>query len=129
VLTNQPDWRCLLTNRPIVCAESAPGNVGKESAKLNGHDPWVYLKDVLERLHTRLESGVRSCRCHQVFAVSTAAASAVGILAPCAKCAVAWRRYFSAHVLATHAWSAASSADVGVSRAFQARCKSDLTVS
>jgi len=23
-----------------------------ESAKLNGHDPWVYLKDVLERLPT-----------------------------------------------------------------------------
>ena len=23
-----------------------------ESAKLNGHDPWAYLKDVLERLPT-----------------------------------------------------------------------------
>ena len=24
-----------------------------ESAKLNGHDPWAYLKDVLERLPTQ----------------------------------------------------------------------------
>jgi len=23
-----------------------------QSARLNGHDPWVYLKDVLERLPT-----------------------------------------------------------------------------
>ena len=23
-----------------------------ESAKLNGHDPWAYLKDVVERLPT-----------------------------------------------------------------------------
>ena len=23
-----------------------------ESAKLNGHDPWVYMKDVLQRLPT-----------------------------------------------------------------------------
>jgi hypothetical protein len=27
-----------------------------QSAKLNGHDPWAYLRDVLERLPTHLNS-------------------------------------------------------------------------
>ena len=27
-----------------------------QSVKLNGHDPWVYLKDVLTRLPTRMNS-------------------------------------------------------------------------
>jgi len=27
-----------------------------QSAKMNGHDPWVYLRDVLERLPTHLNS-------------------------------------------------------------------------
>lgn len=29
-----------------------------QSAKLNGHDPWVYLKDVLTRLPTQLNSRI-----------------------------------------------------------------------
>ena len=29
-----------------------------QSAKLNGHDPWAYLKDVLERLPTHLNSRI-----------------------------------------------------------------------
>jgi transposase len=29
-----------------------------QSAKLHGHDPWVYLKDVLERLPTHLNSRI-----------------------------------------------------------------------
>ena len=28
------------------------------SAKLNGHDPWAYLKDVLTRLPTHLNSRI-----------------------------------------------------------------------
>ena len=29
-----------------------------QSAKLNGHDPWAYLKDVLTRLPTQLNSRI-----------------------------------------------------------------------
>ena len=29
-----------------------------QSAKLNGHDPWAYLKDVLTRLPTHLNSRI-----------------------------------------------------------------------
>ena len=29
-----------------------------QSAKLNGHDPWAYLRDVLERLPTHLNSRI-----------------------------------------------------------------------
>ena len=29
-----------------------------QSAKLNGHDPWAYLSDVLERLPTHLNSRI-----------------------------------------------------------------------
>ena len=29
-----------------------------QSAKLNGHDPWANLKDVLTRLHTHLNSRI-----------------------------------------------------------------------
>jgi hypothetical protein len=29
-----------------------------QSAKLNGHDPWAYLKDVLTRLPTQLNSQI-----------------------------------------------------------------------
>ena len=29
-----------------------------QSAKLNGHDPWAHLRDVLERLPTHLNSGI-----------------------------------------------------------------------
>jgi hypothetical protein len=32
-----------------------------ESAKLNGHDPWVYLKDVFERMPTLKQRASRSC--------------------------------------------------------------------
>ena len=29
-----------------------------QSAKLNGHDPWAYLKDVLTRLPTHMNSRI-----------------------------------------------------------------------
>jgi len=29
-----------------------------QSAKLNGHDPWAYLKDILERLPTHQNSRI-----------------------------------------------------------------------
>ena len=29
-----------------------------QSARLNGHDPWVYLKDVLTRLPTHMNSRI-----------------------------------------------------------------------
>ncbi len=32
-----------------------------QSVKLNGHEPWAYLKDVLTRLPTQLKAGSRSC--------------------------------------------------------------------
>ena len=32
-----------------------------QSAKLNGHDPWAYLKGVLMRLPTHLKAGSTSC--------------------------------------------------------------------
>ena len=32
-----------------------------QSAKLNGHDPWAYLRDVLERLPTHLNSASTNC--------------------------------------------------------------------
>jgi transposase len=35
-----------------------------QSAKLNGHDPWAYLKDVLERLPTHLNSRIEELLPH-----------------------------------------------------------------
>ena len=32
-----------------------------QSAKLDEHDPWAYLKDVLTRLPTHMKSASRSC--------------------------------------------------------------------
>jgi hypothetical protein len=36
-----------------------------QSAKLNGHDPWAYLKDVLTRLPTQLNSRIEELLPHQ----------------------------------------------------------------
>jgi transposase len=36
-----------------------------QSAKLNGHDPWAYLKDVLTRLPTQLNSRIQELLPHQ----------------------------------------------------------------
>ena len=36
-----------------------------QSAKLNGHDPWVYLKDVLTRLPTQLDSRIEELLPHR----------------------------------------------------------------
>lgn len=36
-----------------------------QSAKLNGHDPYLYLKDVLERLPTQLASRIEELLPHQ----------------------------------------------------------------
>ena len=35
-----------------------------QSAKLNGHDPWAYLKDVLERLFSHLNSRIEELLPH-----------------------------------------------------------------
>ena len=35
-----------------------------QSGKLNGHDPWVYPKDVLERLPTHLNSRIEELLPH-----------------------------------------------------------------
>ena len=35
-----------------------------QSAKLNGRDPWAYLKDVLERLPTQLNSRIEELLPH-----------------------------------------------------------------
>jgi len=36
-----------------------------QSAKLNGHDPWAYLKDVLTRLPTQLNSRIEELLPHR----------------------------------------------------------------
>ena len=36
-----------------------------QSAKLNGHDPWVYLKDVLTRLPTHMNSRIEELLPHR----------------------------------------------------------------
>ena len=36
-----------------------------QSAKLNGHDPWAYLKDVLELLPTHLNSRIEELLPHR----------------------------------------------------------------
>ncbi len=36
-----------------------------QSAKLNGHDPWAYLKDVLDRLPTHMNSRVKGLLPHR----------------------------------------------------------------
>jgi transposase len=35
-----------------------------ESAKLHGHDPWAYLRDVLQRLPTQLNSRIEELLPH-----------------------------------------------------------------
>ena len=37
------------------------------SAKLNGHDPWAYLKDVLTRLPTHMNSRIAGSRKADIF--------------------------------------------------------------
>ena len=36
-----------------------------QSAMLNGHDPWAYLKDVLERLPTPMNSRIEELLPHR----------------------------------------------------------------
>ena len=36
-----------------------------QSAKLNGHEPWAYLKDVLTRLPTQLNSRIEDLLPHR----------------------------------------------------------------
>ena len=36
-----------------------------QSAKLNGHDPWAYLKDVLTRLPNHMNSRIEELRPHR----------------------------------------------------------------
>jgi len=45
-----------------------------ESAKLNGHDPWAYLKDVLERLPTLKNSELATLLPHHWRPVAAAQA-------------------------------------------------------
>ena len=55
-----------------------------ESAKLNGHDPWAYLKDVFERLPTLKNRDLARLLPHNWHppATSTAAVTPVTVLAP-----------------------------------------------
>ena len=59
-----------------------------ESAKLNAHDPWAYLKDVFERLPTLKNSDLELLlphnwqRADQVQAVAPAAVPASATVAP-----------------------------------------------
>jgi hypothetical protein len=48
-----------------------------ESAKLNGHDPWAYLKDVFERLPTLKNRDLESLLPHNWKPADKAEASAV----------------------------------------------------
>ena len=45
-----------------------------ESAKLNGHDPWAYLKDVFERLPTLKQRDLAQLLPHNWRAANDAAA-------------------------------------------------------
>ncbi len=36
-----------------------------QSAKLNGHDPWAYLKDALKRLPTQMNSRIEELLPHR----------------------------------------------------------------
>jgi IS66 C-terminal element len=36
-----------------------------QSARMNGHDPWAYLRDVLERLPTQLNSRLEELLPHR----------------------------------------------------------------
>jgi hypothetical protein len=36
-----------------------------QSAKLNGHEPWAYLKDILTRLPTQLNSRIEELLPHR----------------------------------------------------------------
>ncbi|KPW91429.1 ISPpu14, transposase [Pseudomonas syringae pv. coryli] len=42
-----------------------------QSARLNGHDPYAYLKDVLTRLPTQLASEIEQLLPHQWVAAET----------------------------------------------------------
>ncbi len=53
-----------------------------ESAKLNGHDPWAYLKDVFERLPTLKNSDLKSLLPHNWQPANNEAASATTVTAP-----------------------------------------------
>jgi transposase len=44
-----------------------------QSARLNGHDPWAYLRDVLARLPTQRSSQIEDLLPHRWQAVSDAA--------------------------------------------------------
>jgi hypothetical protein len=50
-----------------------------ESAKLNGHDPWAYLKDVFERLPTLKNRDLASLLPHNWTPAEKAAAPAVPV--------------------------------------------------
>lgn len=43
-----------------------------QSARMNGHDPWAYLRDVLQRLPTQLNSRIEELLPHSWQPVSPA---------------------------------------------------------
>lgn len=51
-----------------------------QSARLNGHDPYVYLKDVLTRLPTQLASEIEQLPAHQWVAAETTSPLMIGDL-------------------------------------------------
>ena len=59
-----------------------------ESAKLNGHDPWAYLKDVFERLPTLKNRDLAQLLPHNWRApAATASTTAMPVIAPVASVA------------------------------------------
>ena len=53
-----------------------------ESVKLNGHDPWAYLKDVFERLPTLKNSDLHLLLPHNWQPANDEVASATSVAAP-----------------------------------------------
>ena len=53
-----------------------------ESAKLNGHDPWAYLKDVFERLPTLKQRDLQTLLPHNWRPVTNIAITTAPIATP-----------------------------------------------
>ena len=55
-----------------------------ESAKLNGHDPWAYLKDVFERLPTLKNRDLAQLLPHNWHAPAASTATVTPVTVPAA---------------------------------------------
>ena len=55
----------LFIGSQLACERAAVVMSLLQSAKLNGHEPWAYLKDVLTRLPTQLNSRIEELLPHK----------------------------------------------------------------